>query len=99
MMGEDMIQAQAMAARFDPLLTGAAGHVRELMLAVGRPADGAWSSARGGGCWRACGPGTASEQQHWRWKGTRGACSMCGAWRCRAGRRLRARKRDDDGDQ
>lgn len=49
-MGEGATQAQAMAFRMDPLLapprTGGAGHVRELMLAVGRPADGMIVSSR-----------------------------------------------------
>ena len=73
-----------------PLLTGRAGYVREMMLAVGRAADGMIVSSRGG-CWRTCAPVTAREPR-WRWKGACGACCICGAWRCPAAWRLRARR-------
>jgi hypothetical protein len=100
-LGEEMIRARAMAARIArarmsrlaPRLTGGAGHVRELMVAVGRAADGMIVS------WASDGTGAAleMEEQRWRRKGTCGACAPCGAWRCRAARR--AQKQDDGDDQ
>ena len=73
-----------------PLLTGRAGYVREMMLAVGRAADGMIVSSRRR-CWRTCAPATAREPR-WRWKGACGTCCICGAWRCPAAWRLRARR-------
>jgi hypothetical protein len=33
-----------------------------------------------------------TREPRWRWKGTCAVCSICGAWRCPAARRLRARQ-------
>ena len=69
-----------------PLLTGRAGYVRELMLAVGHAADGMIvSSRRRLLAHMRAGDG---EEPRWRWKGACGACSICGAWRCPAAWRL-----------
>ena len=73
-----------------PLLTGRAGYVREMMLVVGRAADGMIVSSRrrllahmrGGD-----GEGAALEME----RRLRGRC-ICGAWHCPAAWRLRARR-------
>jgi hypothetical protein len=49
-----------------PVLRGGPGYVRELIVAVG--------------CWRTCGTGTGRARR-WRWNGTSGSCTTCGAWR------------------
>ncbi len=74
----------------DPLLTGGAGYMREVMLAVGRAADGMIVSSRRrllAHLRAGDGDGAALEMERHL-----GGCFICGAWRCPAARRLRARQ-------
>jgi len=87
-MKEKMIQAQAMAACI--ACARMTGYMREVMLAIGRAADGMIVSSRRRllAHLRALGGEAAALEMN----GSSWSCSICGAWRCPAARRLRARR-------